>query len=361
MAGRDKLRNYILTKTILFLNNYFFYFMKKLFALLFCLVCFTYLQAGPWIIGLNHVNEFLLQLEQGTGDEVPVMTFNSDFPDELDTDIEQSEGKPANNYERFCIGLAQDGDNVWVKTEDAQEEGLFSLTDGKVEIRSDKFPADDQIANHFGLKTIEIANRGFKQIDGTVVNFTQPLRPDEITFVDWSALNISEGDYREFYSRYDLSWLEMINLSGNDLNNIEIDGRETMPIKVINLSNNPNLTDLYITGCTQLEVVDIRDTGLSADDIQDIIDEVHAYSPDAEILHGGGSSIKTSNASDLVVYMNNNTITVSNKASNDKVYVYNILGKLMLESSDSSIDASRLTSGIYMVKVNNQVSKVIKK
>ena len=338
--------------------------MKKLFALLFCLVCFTYLQAGPWIIGLHQVNDFLLQLEQGTGDEVPVMTHNSDFPDELDADIEQSGDKPSNNYERFCIGLAVDGDRTWNKVRDAQEEGLFSLTDGKVELHSDRFlngdGNPDPLNNHFAVKSIEVVNRGFKQKDGTMISFNQLLQPEEITYIDYAGLNLKEGDIREYFSRRYLGWLEKIDLSGNDLHSIEIDGRETMPLKTLNLSNNPNLTYLDIYQCAQLELVDIRNTGLDENGIQGVIDAVHEFSPAAEILHGS-SSIKTFNASDIVVYMNNNNITVSNKASNDKVYVYNLLGKLMLESSDSSIDASRLTSGIYMVKVNNQVTKIVKK
>ena len=332
--------------------------MKKLFALLFCMVCFTYLQAGPWIIGLYPVNDFLTQVEQGTGDEVPVLSVNRDFPDELDADIEQSGDKPTNNYERFCIGIAVDGNDSWPKVRDAQEEGLFSLTDGKVEIRSEVFESteDKQIDNHFGIKTIEIFNRGFKQKEGTMISFAQLYRPDEITYVP-------EGikDIREYFSRYALDFLEKIDLSGNDLHTIEIIGRETMPIKVINLSNNPNLTTLYIYECNQLELVDIRNTGLDDNGIQDVIDGVLEFSPNAEILYGSSTSINTLNASDIVVYINNNNITVSNKASKDKVYVYNLLGKLMLESFDSNIDASRLTSGIYMVKVNNQVSKIVKK
>ena len=316
--------------------------MKKFTILCLFMVCgFTFMQAGPWIVGLNHVEDFLVKVEQGNFDgapEVPVLSRNENSGN-LDTDCEAA-NDAAYNIE--FVGI---------------EVGMWTTTAEGINFESIEF--NDPFDNHKGLKSIEIINRGFVQKEGTMISFHQLARPDEIT--NWPLGN-EPSEKREHFNQYLADWLEKIDLSGNDLREIEIDGRETMPLKVLNLSNNPNLTYLDIYQCSQLELVDIRNTSLSDDIIQKIIDDVLEFSPNAQILYGNDdSSIKTSNASNIVVYMNNSNITVSNKASNDKVYVYNLLGKLMLESLDSTIDVSKLNSGIYMVKVNDQVSKVVKK
>lgn len=85
------------------------------------------------------------------------------------------------------------------------------------------------------------------------------------------------------------------------------------------------------------------------------------YRLDNIVLSGtkDGSSVGNINGSKTYVYSADNTICVVNAEANAVVTVYNIAGKLINRSTDTNITLP--AKGMYIVKVNNQVFKVINK
>jgi hypothetical protein len=76
---------------------------------------------------------------------------------------------------------------------------------------------------------------------------------------------------------------------------------------------------------------------------------------------GGGSSIDKVKADALSIAYNNGQLTVTNKPANAPVAVYDYSGRLLVQSTESSINVSALATGIYLVKVDAQAAKFVKK
>ncbi|MFV0469642.1 MAG: T9SS type A sorting domain-containing protein [Dysgonomonas sp.] len=75
------------------------------------------------------------------------------------------------------------------------------------------------------------------------------------------------------------------------------------------------------------------------------------------------TGLEFANADQLVVYPNpvKDILFVKGKEVTDKVLVYNSVGRIVLQSSDSQIDMSNLARGIYSVSINGKSVKIIKK
>jgi len=294
--------------------------MKKIFSLLFFVVLgYSFTYAGTWVIGANQVGDLLNKIEQGTGDVPPAV------PEKTDLEL----------WEKVD-GITLTKDDVVTTYQDHSNE-----------------------SNHWrGFYSINFEGKGYKQVEGTTIILAQP------SLVEFDYSGVPEGyeKFSSYFDAMDLSWLETLNLSGNDFHTLEIDGGpyEIMPLKTLNLSGNRNLTSLSITNCAKLEVVNISGTGLSADAIEEIKESVWEFSPDAQII-SDGTSINTVDASASIVYMQGNSICIKNKAPESKVLVYDLFGRLLVESYTNTLDASSFGNGVYLVKVNNQVTKILKK
>ncbi|HOV72105.1 MAG TPA: T9SS type A sorting domain-containing protein, partial [Dysgonamonadaceae bacterium] len=162
-----------------------------------------------------------------------------------------------------------------------------------------------------------------------------------------------------YWDRNDLSWLETIDLSGNNLTDIVIDGGpyNTMPLKTVNLSNNPNLTSLSIVKCTQLETVDLTGTGITPEAFETIKADILESSPSANVIYTP-NAVKPIEANAPFVNVQGKNIVVKNKNVNDVVMIFDLSGRKMIETSDNIINASSLGKGVFIVKINNFVSKI---
>ena len=391
--------------------------MKKVISLLFCLACScAYLHAeGPWLIGMNQIDDFLANVEQGSSETDTIPVFGKNQGGNLDTDV------GAGNDLLYNI------DHVGI------EKGFYRLTPEKIQYESDVFGSEGPFGSHHGIKTIEIVNKGYRQKEGTMISFVQLYRPIEV--INWPdcGMDTPEKNKKEYFNRYLLQWLEKIDLSGNDLHFVEINGRGTMPLTEISLKGNPNLIQLDIRNCLSLQTVDITECNLLLGTVADIVEmadgatvlyskqgemsmpyddvdltdivvangedgiviswqqapqssngSVYAFSEaevgqtvtasitntyfpeisityDIKLLPAGSSDISAANVNPVTVYMQNNSIYIKDKASDAQVLVYDLFGNLLLESYRSVLNASALNNGIYLVKVNDQVTKILKR
>jgi len=284
--------------------------------------------AGTWVIGVNQVDRFLKAIEKGTGDEPPTVPMKVDpvtGENTINTDYDVWKDFPGITFTSETI----------VPT----------------------YLADQADADHhwYGIKEINYANKGYKQKEDVAIEFVQP------STVEWDYSGVPEGysSLSNYFDRNDLSWLENIDLSGNDLTNILIDGGpyNAMPLKTVNLSNNPNLTTLSIVNCTNLEEVNLLGTGLTPEAFEIVKEGILESSPSANILYAS-NEVKSIKIDDPVIVVQGGNIVIKNKKVNDQVIIFDLSGRKIIETSNDVINANSIGKGVYMVKINNFVKKI---
>jgi hypothetical protein len=292
---------------------------QKILFLSLGLLMTAYVSAGgTWVVGTNQVSNFLATLEQGATDTVPAI------PE--DTGLDKWDSIPG-----------------------------IVLTE--YDIQTEYLDHSDENNHWRGFESIDFSNRGYKQKEGTLISFIQP----SLVEADYAYVPDGYDNFADYFDRHDLSWLEELNFSGNDFHSVEIDGGpyEVMPLKKINLSNNPNLTDLVVVNLALLEVLDISGTGLSEDDIELITLDVHESSPDAVIITES-SAVERVEANKYKVYMQGDNLVVRNMPENAVVSVFDLFGRNIIESTESTISMKAFSQGIYVVKINDSVATVKK-
>jgi DNA-directed RNA polymerase subunit H (RpoH/RPB5) len=300
--------------------------MKKNF-ILFLLMIFvsTAMYAGTWVIGTNQVDRFLKSIEQGTGDVPPTTPMSTGGT--INTDY-------AGTWDVFPGITCTPQDVIGVSYEDYSNS-----------------------SDHWrGITSIKYPNKGYNQKAGTEINFTEPSTVD----FDYSGIPAGYTTLSSYYDSNDLAWLDTINLSGNNFNNIVIDGGpyNAMPLSIVDLSNNPNLTTLSIVNCTGLVEVNLSGTGLTPAAFQIVKADILASSPTANIINvaTGVSAITSANLPKVIV--KDNYIRIENKKANDVVKIFNASGQKLIETTEESINAGKYSKGVYIVKINSFVTKI---
>jgi len=206
--------------------------MKKIVFLLFFVCGFMSLYAGPYVVGVNQINDLLGKIEKGTGDTPP-------------------------------SPVSDTGVDSWTPL------AAYGIT---ITPEAEYFhpPYLDNSYNYAGFVTIDFANKGYKQKEGTVISLVQP----DLNIGDYSGIPDGYSDVSNYLDRNDISYLESIDFSGNDFSNIVIDGNNIMPLKSLNLKGNTNLQHLNIQNCPDLEMVDITGCNQTLPEISDIISSV---------------------------------------------------------------------------------------
>lgn len=77
----------------------------------------------------------------------------------------------------------------------------------------------------------------------------------------------------------------------------------------------------------------------------------------------GATNVSTEKKSSLSIYpsVTEGKIFISNKTSASTVTIYDLTGSIMMQSEMSILDISSFPKGIYLVKVENEIVKIIKK
>ena len=300
--------------------------MKKNFILFFLMIFgSSAMYAGTWVIGTNQVDRFLKSIEQGTGDVPPTTPLNTSGA--INTDY-------AGNWDVFPGIKCSTQDVLGVSYED------YSNT-----------------SNHWrGITSIIYANKGYNQKAGTQIQFVEPSTVD----FDYSGTPAGYTSLSNYYDSNDLAWLDTINLSGNNFKSIVIDGGpyNAMPLSVVNLSNNPNLTTISIVNCTALTEVNLSGTGLTPAAFETVKADILASSPTANIIF---TTTGVSTISGVVlpkVFVPNNTIRIENKKATDVVKLFNAAGQKLLETTEESINTDSFSKGVYIVRINSFVTKI---
>lgn len=302
--------------------------MRKIFILFFLMILGSSLMyAGTWVVGVNQVDRFLNAVEQGTGEAPPTMPLKPDAT--INTDYT----------------------GVWDVF-----PGITCTTQDITTISSPYLNHADANNHWRGIYSINYANKGFKQKAGTQIAFVQP---STVAF-DYSGVPAGYTDLTNYWDRNDLSWLETIDLSGNDLNNILIDGGpyNAMPLKNVNLSNNPHLTSVSIVNCTGLVEVNLSGTGLTPAAFAAVRADILASSPTANVINTttGISSVVGSDMPEVKVL--GNKICIGNKKANDVVNVFNASGQKLLETTEESIETGSIGKGLFIVRINSFATKI---
>ena len=311
--------------------------MKKIvFLLCFVALGCSFAYAGPYVVGVNQINDLLNKIEQGTGDEPAAAVASTDV----------GQWTPLADY---GITITPDGE-------------YFT-------------PSYEGQYDYAGFVAIDFSDKGYKQQDGTVISFIQPsfdnwfyddVLPDMLKD-PWNPDNGPLTSWNDFWDRNDLSYLTLIDFSGNDFSNLEINGSEDenpdtgMPLQTLNLSNNPNLTSLSVINCYQLQLLDITGTGLSAAAVEQIKADVLAASPDCVIKADAPNAIDVVNVTAPAVYIQGGILYIKNKVSEEIVTVFDLSGQVLIKSAENAINLGSFGNGVYLVKVNNEVTKVLKK
>lgn len=300
--------------------------MKKIsIFFLLSVLCTTMSFAGTWVVGVNHIDQFLSKVEQGTGEAPPA------FP-------KKEDGSFNTDYE-----------GVW---------NVFpGITCTTTDITTNYLNHADANNHWRGIVSVNYAGAGFVQKAETSIEFVQP------SLVDFDYSGVPEGynSLVDYWDRHDLSWLELIDLSGNDLHTVVIDAGpyNEMPVKTINLSNNPRLSSVSILKCTQLETVNLSGTAISQADYEVIRAAILEASPTANIIYTSTSIDYNKTEGYAQIELKGRTIYINNKNANDVVTLYDISGSKKIETSDDVVNTDKLNKGVYMIKVNNKVKKVV--
>ncbi|MDL2256823.1 T9SS type A sorting domain-containing protein [Bacteroidales bacterium OttesenSCG-928-I14] len=295
---------------------------------------------GPWVIGVNQLIDFYNKIEQGTGETPPngndwIKTPNADGSISFKTDL---------------------GD--WDKVEGVT---VMANTDENKGLVAAVYPkgGTPELTTHLGILSVDYAGKGYKQVDGTVIKFHQVMDINEYPG-EYEDL-IGEGkDYKnagDFIDRHEIRWLHTMDLSGNDLRDVSIDGYYTWMLKKLSFKDNAKLSSLKVVNCEYLEELDVRGTALSEADFEELKDTVLEASPDCVILGEPGQAISDINPSAFKVYFLNDKLCVENKAAGDVVSVYDLSGRTVAQSANEINISGK---GVYLVKVNNNITKVVK-
>ena len=201
--------------------------MRKTIFLLFFVLLGSYMCASTWVIGTNQVSDLLNKIEQGTGGVPPAVPENTD----------------KDKWENLD-GITLTGNSVTTSYQDHSGDGKWH-----------------------GFYSINFTNKGYKQKEGASISFIQP----SLNSSDYSEVPEGYTSMVQYWDRNDLSWLEILNFSGNDFHTIKIDGNNIMPLKTVNISNNPNLKSFSIINCSALQSLDITGCNLFLPEISDII------------------------------------------------------------------------------------------
>ena len=301
--------------------------MKKFFILFFLMFLGSSAMyaGGTWVIGTNQVDRFLKAIEQGTGDVPPTTPMNA---------------VPAINT---------DYAGVWDVF-----PGITCTPENVLGVTYQDYSNADY---HWrGIISINYANKGYNQKAGTEIKFVQPSTVD----FDYSIIPDGYTTLKSYYDGNDLSWLDTLNLSGNNFNNIVIDGGpyNAMPLSIVNLSNNPNLTSLSIVNCTGLLEVNLSGTGLTPAVFEIVKADILASSPSANIIHITTGVNAISGVERPKIIITDNTIHIENKKANDVVKIFNESGQKLFETNDESINTGRFGMGVYIVRINSFVTKI---
>jgi len=291
---------------------------KIIITLALVLSVAAYTTAGTWVIGVNQVSNFLDVLEQGDGEEPPVA------PEGTDLDVwEVVPGIVLTDYDVATEYMDHNEDNHWR-----------------------------------GFESIDFSGEGYKQKEGTLISFIQP----SLVEFDYAFVPDGYDSFSDYWDANDLSWLEELDFSGNDFHSIEIDGGpyQVMPLKKIDLSNNPNLTDLVIINLALLEEVNLSGTGLDADDIEMITEDIHEFSPDAVVISDESSYVKPVNENKYRVHVQGDNLVIRNMPENGMVNVYDMFGRNLISSTESTISMKTFNQGVYVVRINDSVTKIKK-
>ena len=87
--------------------------------------------------------------------------------------------------------------------------------------------------------------------------------------------------------------------------------------------------------------------------------------PDTKVAHlpertSTGRTMSSSEKLSVYPTLTKDKITITNKADNAKVSIYDQVGKLVMTSFDSEISIATLNSGIYLLNVQGTVVKIVK-
>lgn len=300
--------------------------MKKISILFFLSVLYTSMSfAGTWVVGVNHIDQFLAKVEQGTGETPPTFPKNTD-------------GSFNTDYQ-----------GVW--------DVFPGITCTTTDIATNYLNHADANNHWRGIVSVNYAGAGFVQKAETSIEFVQP------SLVDFDYSGVPEGynSLVDYWDRHDLSWLELIDLSGNDLHTIVIDAGpyNEMPVKTINLSNNPHLASVSIVNCTQLETVNLSSTAITQANFEIIRAAILESSPTANIIYSSTLTGYNKAEDYPQIELKGRTIHVNNKNETDIVTLYDMSGSKKMETSADVINTDMLGKGIYMVKVSNKVKKLV--
>jgi hypothetical protein len=301
--------------------------MKKIFILFFLMFLGSSAMyaGGTWVIGTNQVDRFLKAIEQGTGDVPPTTPLNTSGA--INTDY-------AGNWDVFPGIICTPQNVLGVTYEDYTVSGN----------------------NWRGITSIIYANKGYNQKDGTQIQFVEPSTVD----FDYSATPAGYTSLSNYYDSNDLAWLDTLNLSGNNFKSIVIDGGpyNAMPLSIVNLSNNPNLTSISIVNCTALKEVNLSGTGLTPAAFETVKADILASSPTANVIFTATGVRSISGVVLPKVFVTKNTIRIENKKATDVVKLFNAAGQKLLETTEESINTGSFSKGVYIVRINSFVTKI---
>lgn len=208
------------------------------------------------------------------------------------------------------------------------------------------------------------------------------------------------NDSQECYLKFDLSGISSGNVNSAQLslfpysgkrvnNNLHVANSNSWSETALTWENKPSyggsIANWYIDDDDQFFYIDITNlvksnaggdltlviTGASEDDIRYRSKE-SGNNAATILINGGQSNVRLHNQSIVIeddlmtatpftVYPNpNSTSTLKVSGADEKVYILNLQGSMVLSSVEQTIDISSLAPGFYIVKSGNQTTKLIK-
>ena len=147
--------------------------------------------------------------------------------------------------------------------------------------------------------------------------------------------------------------LTNLDVSANtDLRELDCQNNSLTSLNVAN-GNNTSVYDFFSAHNTGLNCISVDDVAYS-DANWTNIDPASSFSTNCSL------SVATLETDRIAIYPNpvSRTLKIQLKGALEKIEVYSILGTKVLESKNSSVNVSNLSSGMYVLKAYAQDGKV---
>jgi Leucine-rich repeat (LRR) protein len=269
--------------------------------------------------------------------------------------------------------FSEDCDDMWTVEVDKDVKNILAIisgidkdNDGEITLKEAKEFSGNLDLSNKNIKNIE-GLQAFENITSLNLSGNKLKDLSALTGKTITLVRKTTGKKKQVSAK--ASKLETLIVSDNSFETLNLE--ELKDLKVINVSNNPNLATLSVKNGTNASVTSFNAT--NTPNLSCIIVDnknanyLNAWAKDnkasfvANLNDCRNKVLSTSEfvSNDVKIYPNpvTNILSVESVRDLDYIEIYNLLGKRLLRTEKTEVHFSNYTSGIYLLKIisNNQI------